>query len=111
MTNAKRQANRRYDKEHYTVLAVKMSKDHAERYRALCAAHGMTVNAALSKFIKQSLEWGNISDKRIINEIVCCENCKFAYKRINFNRTFSLYCSKHERYVLNGEFCNYGEKN
>lgn len=43
-------------------------------------------------------------------EIVCCEDCKFSLSYPNLNNTFSPYCIKHKRYVLGGEFCNYGER-
>lgn len=62
MTNAKRQANRRYDKEHYTVLAVKLPKERAENFRALCAKCNKTVNKVLSEFVTDCLMNGGLCD-------------------------------------------------
>ena len=47
VTSAKRKSNNAWDKANMTVLGCKVRKDYADRVRAVCAAHGDTVNALL----------------------------------------------------------------
>ena len=56
VTSAKRKSNNAWDKANMTVLGCKVRKDYADRVRAVCAAHGDTVNALKSEshnFLRQ----------------------------------------------------------
>ena len=44
------------DLKNLAVLACKVRKPEAEAFRALCEVHGLTVNAALSDYVHNSLD-------------------------------------------------------
>ena len=43
VTSAKRKSNNAWDKANMTVLGCKVRKDYADRVRAVCAAHGLSL--------------------------------------------------------------------
>lgn len=61
---ARRASQNKYDLKNLAVLACKVRKPEADAFRALCEAHGMTVNAALSNYVHNSLEGGAIYGRK-----------------------------------------------
>lgn len=55
-SDARRASQNKYDLKNLAVLACKVRKPEAEAFRALCEAHGLTVNAALSDYVHNSLD-------------------------------------------------------
>lgn len=47
VSDAKRRANNKYDKEHMTVLSCKVRKDYAQQVKQAAADRGTNVNAIL----------------------------------------------------------------
>lgn len=49
VTEARKRANAKWDKENMTILGCKVKKDYAAKFRAACAAQGTTPNAVLKQ--------------------------------------------------------------
>lgn len=49
VTEARKRANAKWDKENMTILGCKVKKDYATRFRAACVAAGTTPNAVLKQ--------------------------------------------------------------
>ena len=62
-TDAQRRAQNKYDAAHYTSLTIKVTKEYADKVRAVCAAAGVApaaiMRAALDKFIKENTTGDN----------------------------------------------------
>lgn len=56
VTEARKRANAKWDKENMVVLACKVKRETAEQFKAACAAHGTTSNAVLQQAVKVYLE-------------------------------------------------------
>lgn len=56
VTEAKRRANNKYDREHMTVLGCKVRKEYADKVRDKAAQEGTTVNATLKKALDTFLK-------------------------------------------------------
>lgn len=52
MTEAKKKANAKYDKAHYTTLSVKVNHESAAKFRAACGYANITVNRQLKNFVE-----------------------------------------------------------
>lgn len=61
VTEARKRANAKWDKENMVVLACKVKRETAEQFKAACAAHGTTSNAVLQQAVKAYLEQGQHS--------------------------------------------------
>lgn len=49
VTEARKRANAKWDKENMVVLACKVKRETAEQFKAACAAQGTTSNAVLQQ--------------------------------------------------------------
>lgn len=49
VTEARKRANAKWDKENMTILGCKVKKEYAAKFRAACAAQGTTPNAILKQ--------------------------------------------------------------
>ena len=49
VTEARKRANAKWDKENMTILGCRVKKDYAARFRAACVAAGTTPNAVLKQ--------------------------------------------------------------
>ena len=49
VTEARKRANAKWDKENMVVLACKVKRETAEQFKAACAAQGTTPNAVLKQ--------------------------------------------------------------
>ena len=49
ITEARKRANAKWDKENMTILGCKVKKEYAAKFRAACAAQGTTPNAVLKQ--------------------------------------------------------------
>ena len=49
VTEARKRANAKWDKENMTILGCKVKKEYAAKFRAACAAQGTTPNAVLKQ--------------------------------------------------------------
>lgn len=58
VTEARKRANAKWDKENMVVLACKVKRETAEQFKAACAAQGTTSNAVLQQAVKAYLEQG-----------------------------------------------------
>lgn len=56
VTEARKRANAKWDKENMVVLACKVKRETAEQFKAACAAQGTTSNAVLQQAVKAYLE-------------------------------------------------------
>lgn len=56
LSEARRRANNKYNREHMTTLGCKMRKEYAEEFKNACAAMGTSPNAVFSAAAKQLLE-------------------------------------------------------
>lgn len=61
VTEARKRANAKWDKENMVVLACKVKRETAEQFKAACAAQGTTSNAVLQQAVKAYLEQGQHS--------------------------------------------------
>ena len=63
ITQAKKEANKAWDKANMTNLCCRVRKEYADRVRACCAANGDTVNSilreALDAYMKEKGDGGN----------------------------------------------------
>lgn len=55
VTEARKRANAKWDKENMVVLACKVKRETAEQFKAACAAQGTTSNAVLQQAVKAYL--------------------------------------------------------
>ena len=55
VTEARKRANAKWDKENMVVLACKVKRETAEQFKAACAAQGTTSNAVLQRAVKAYL--------------------------------------------------------
>lgn len=56
VTEARKRANAKWDKENMVVLACKVKRETAEKFKAACAAQGTTSNAVLQQAVKTYLD-------------------------------------------------------
>ena len=56
VTEARKRANAKWDKENMVVLACKVKREMAEQFKAACAAQGTTSNAVLQQAVKAFLD-------------------------------------------------------
>lgn len=56
VTEARKRANAKWDKENMVVLACKVKRETAEQFKAACAAQGTTSNAVLQQAVKAFLD-------------------------------------------------------
>lgn len=45
VSEAQKRARNKYDAAHYTTLGIKLSRDEAAEFKAVCAAHGTNPSA------------------------------------------------------------------
>ena len=53
VTEARKRANAKWDKENMVVLACKVKRETAEQFKAACAAQGTTSNAVVKAYLEQ----------------------------------------------------------
>ena len=53
VTEARKRANAKWDKENMVVLACKVKRETAEQFKAACAAQGTTSNAAVKAYLDE----------------------------------------------------------
>lgn len=51
LSESRKKANAKYDKAHRAVLACKVDKEIAARFRLICQRQGVTVNAVLYQYV------------------------------------------------------------
>ena len=56
VTEARKRANAKWDKENMVVLACKVKRETAEQFKDACAAQGTTSNAVLQQAVKAYLQ-------------------------------------------------------
>lgn len=56
VSNAKREANVRWDKENMTILGCRVTRTKAEKFKAACRAMDTTPNAVLLKAVDEVIE-------------------------------------------------------
>lgn len=56
VTEARKRANAKWDKENMVVLACKVKRETAEQFKAACAEQGTTSNAVLQQAVKAYLD-------------------------------------------------------
>lgn len=56
VSDSRKRANAKWDKENMTVLACKVRKEVADKFKAACAAEGMTSNAVLQQAVRDYIE-------------------------------------------------------
>lgn len=56
LSEARKRANQKYDREHMTVLGCKVRKEYAQQVKDKAKAEGTTVNAILLKALKQFMD-------------------------------------------------------
>lgn len=56
VSDSQKKASAKWDKENMTVLACKVKRETAERFKAACAANGTTSNAVLQQAVKNYLD-------------------------------------------------------
>lgn len=56
VSNAQKKASAKWDKENMVVLACKVKRETAERFKTACAEQGTTSNAVLQQAVKAYLE-------------------------------------------------------
>lgn len=49
VSDARKKANMKWDKENMTILGCRVKKEYAAKFRAACAAQGTTPNAVLKQ--------------------------------------------------------------
>ena len=52
VTEARKRANAKWDKENMIVLACKVKRETAEQFKAACAEQGTTTNAVLQRAVR-----------------------------------------------------------
>lgn len=61
MYNAKKAAtNQAWDRENMTRLACKITKDRAEDFRRICQGEGLSIHAALKRYVDACIEAGQM---------------------------------------------------
>ena len=50
-SDAQKKASAKYQKENIASLACRVKKEHAEKFKAYCAAQGKTSNAVLREYV------------------------------------------------------------
>ena len=56
VTEARKRANAKWDKENMTSLACRVKKDYAEKFKAACIEAGTTPNAVLKQAVEEFLQ-------------------------------------------------------
>ncbi len=56
VTESRRRANNRWDRENMTVVGCKITKEKAARFKAACEAAGTNVNAVFLKVVNEWLK-------------------------------------------------------
>lgn len=56
LTESRKRANAKWNKQHLGTLGCTISKDKAEAFKEKCKANGLTVNAVLVQFVNEYLE-------------------------------------------------------
>lgn len=56
LSESRKKANAKWDKDNMTVLGCKVRKDYADRVRAAAASQGDTVNAIIKRSLDAYLE-------------------------------------------------------
>lgn len=56
LSESRKKANAKWDKDNMTILACKVRKDYADRVKAAAARNGDTVNAIIKKALDVYLE-------------------------------------------------------
>lgn len=56
VSRSKRAANNRWDKENMKIVACKLRKEQAEKFRQYAEDNGTTVNALIKKFVLEKIE-------------------------------------------------------
>lgn len=51
LSEARKKANAKWDKENMSTLSCKVKKDEAEAFKAKCAEDGKTINTVLRNFV------------------------------------------------------------
>lgn len=55
ISDAQKKSARKWDKANMTVLACKVKKEDAERFKLYCSAHGITVNNELKEHVMRCI--------------------------------------------------------
>lgn len=55
-TESQKLARKRWDKENMAMLSCRVTKETANKFKSICTRNGITVNAALLKFVKSTIE-------------------------------------------------------
>lgn len=56
LSESRKKANAKWDKDNMTIVACKVRKDYAERIKAAAARNGETVNAIIKRSLDAYLE-------------------------------------------------------
>lgn len=56
LTESRKRANAKWNKENLRTLGCTVSKETAEAFKAKCNANGLTVNAVLVQFVNEYLK-------------------------------------------------------
>ncbi len=62
VSEAKRRANDKWDREHMATLACKVKRTQAERFKERCEEQGKKANSVLRDFVLEYI--GDASDKK-----------------------------------------------
>ncbi len=67
VSQAKRRANDKWDKENMATLACKVKKEQAEKFKAHCAAQGKKANAVLRDYVLACI--GQQDEKKLPEDV------------------------------------------
>ena len=56
LSESRKKANAKYDKEHRSVLSCKVNKDVATRFREICRQEKVSVNAVLLRYVNEIIK-------------------------------------------------------
>ena len=63
VTEARKRANAKWDKENMTVLACKVRKEVADKFKAACAGEDTTSNAVLQQAVRDYIDAHPVSEE------------------------------------------------
>lgn len=65
VSEKKKKSNAKWDKENMTVLACKVRKEVADKFRAACAAEGITSNAVLQQAVREYIDAHPVPEQKL----------------------------------------------
>lgn len=60
LSAAAKETARQYDNIHYSVIGTKLTREKADQFRTLCKDQGISVSAALSKYVRAAIQAGTL---------------------------------------------------